>query len=502
VIQLFALQLGYIALALLHFHSLPVYPGLHFDEAWAMNYSWRIASEPGFWPLEAMSPYTAPWAHYWAALWLKAFSPSLFVFRASQAALSLGGILALHFSLPRASRFLLPWALLLLPGLILNHRFAIELTGLHALCLGLLCLGLSRRWWALALVAALVGSTGHILFYGVALGLLFALLTTARGTERLLLPGPRLALVSFFALISLFFLRVAFAIPEKGKGVALVLSSIAAAALLLMRAEGWAVWRSPWWGRVVPVAALVFLVNALFFGQGYWTSSIYTGLDVWGLYPRFAPPNFILCFLALFATLALALLQAPAFARAWLLASTTVIGLMMLKPAPRYYELPLLGIAALFVVAVAPALEAGWKEFFGQGRQRILRIGAALTLLLCAYTSLEMSANLLQVKFMLGARESAIRFLAFKDSSRDFLDKQALARFLGSSGCKLGDIETHDPRLLESLRALSLGDWPTLATPNGQCAYAYVARKTEEGASGEAFGEFFLKPRTTEPAKR
>jgi hypothetical protein len=35
-------------------------PGIHFDEAWAANYAHKIASEPGFWPINAMSPYTHP----------------------------------------------------------------------------------------------------------------------------------------------------------------------------------------------------------------------------------------------------------------------------------------------------------------------------------------------------------------------------------------------------------------------------------------------------------
>jgi hypothetical protein len=83
-------------------------------------------------------------------------------------------------------------------------------------------------------------------------------------------------------------------------------------------------------------------------------------------------------------------------------------------------------------------------------------------------------------------------FLLFKDSSRDFLDKQSLVRFLGGSGCGRSDIQTHDPRLKEELDALSLGDWPV---KQASCPYIYVALRTEEGATGEPHGEFLLKKR-------
>lgn len=238
----------------------------------------------------------------------------------------------------------------------------------------------------------------------------------------------------------------------------------------------------------------MFVLNTIFFGQGYWISSIYTGLDVWSLYPASAPPNFVLGTLALLFAFLLALLYSPAWARCWFWGAAIGIGLMMLKPAPRYHELLLLGVAMILVLPFStfrPDLGEAWKTLFAQGRNRWLRAGAALSLLLVAYTNLEMSWDLFKVRLEIGARDSALRFLAYKDSSRDFLDKQTMARFLGSSGCKRDDIESHDPRLVESLNALSLGDWPTL---DGKCAYGYLARRSEEGATGETRGEFLLKP--------
>ena len=501
ILRLTLLALGFFLVVLGHALDLGWTPGLHFDEAWAMTYAWRIASEPGFWPLTAMSPYTAPWAHYWAALWLKLLGPSQDVFRLSQASLSLGGLLLLCASLPRRARFLFPWAVLLLPGLVLNHRFAIELTGLHALCFGALCLALARRWWVAAFFAALAGTTAHVLFYGAMLALLAAAVVTRApvlGEKR-----PRALFAAYFALTALFLGRVALLVPEKGKASLLALSALLAAAFLALGAYQWRGWHSKWGERALAVAAVVFLFNACFFGQGYWTASLYTGLDVWGLYPGLAPPNFVLCLLTILLLTVGALAYAPRFPRAWLLAGAFVTGVMMLKPAPRYYELALLGLAALFTLAAAAALEgvrwAGLKNprelLRGSIRnwRKLLPVASAASLALIGFTGIEMSAGLFDVRRQVGLREAELRFLAFRDSSRDFLDKKGLVKFLGGSGCEFSDIETHDPRLLESLKALSLGDWPRPDGEKPACRYSYVARATEEGAKGEPFGEFVLK---------
>lgn len=500
ILRLTLLASGFCLLLFGHLHDLGGTPGLHFDEAWAMNYAWRIASEKGFWPLTAMSPYTAPWAHYWAALWLKLLGPSQDLFRLTQASLSFGGLLLLCASLPSRARFLFPWAVLLLPGLVLNHRFAIELTGFHALCFGALCLALSRRWWAAAVAFALLGTTAHVLFYGATVALLVA--AVVAGAPQLEEKRARGAFTAYFALTALFLARVAFLVPEKGKASALALSAVAAAVFLALRGHRWPIWSSKRWEIALAVAAAVFLFNACFFGQGYWTASLYTGLDVWSLYPGFAPPNFLLCLLTLLLLTVGAVAYAPKLPRAWLLAGAFTTGVMMLKPAPRYHELALLGLAALFALAAASSLEGvkwpGWKKLRELGRwRRLLPVASAASLALIGFTGIEMSGGLFDVRRQVGVREAELRFLAFKDSSRDFLDKKGLVKFLGSSGCELSGIETHDPRLLESLRALSLGDWPRPDDEKATCPYVYVARATEEGARGEPFGEFVLKPAGT-----
>lgn len=454
-----------------------------------MNYSWRIAAEPGFWPWAAMSPYTAPWAHYWAALFLKVLGPSLWVFRFSQVSLALSGLGFLCFALPRAVRGAFPWAVLLLPGVVLNHRFAIELTGLHVLAFGVLCFALSKRWWVLACVAALVGTTAHILFYGVVLGLLFAVVTR-HGAE--LSRRERTAFLAYFTVMSLFFLQVLFAIPEKGKAGALVLSAVGAAALVLMKGERWYLWRSVWWARVLPVLAAVFVFNALFFGQGAWSLGTYNGRDVWYLYVQICLVGF--AFLSIASIWSLS--RSTQTALFWFLSSTFCFGLMMLKPAPRYFEIVLLGLTYFLSHSITLAAKS-WAEKADSASGKLL-LSIKIGLISAAViTPLGLNPYLafggFFSKHATHAYDRPLRFLFFKDSSRDFLDKQSLVKFLGRSGCKFSDIETHDPRLKETLTALSLGDWKV--DEKSPCPYVYVARKTEDGASGEANGEFVLKRR-------
>jgi len=473
---------GMLLLLFLHFYRLAHIPGLHYDEAWAMNYSWRIASESGFWPLQAMSPYTAPWAHYWAALWLKIFGPSLWMFRASQVLLSLAGLAAVCMALPRPVRLIFPWAMLLLPGLLLNHRFAIELTGFHVLAFGSLCWCISRRWYYLAALAAIAGTTAHILFYAVLLGLLFAVLhTTPSGVaiER----RAKKAFVAYFALMALFFLQVLIAIPEKGKAGALVLSSVGAVALVLAGCERWHGWRSVWWGRALPVLAAVFVFNALFFLQGTWSAAIATGKPYWQG-SIFYLGSHILLLMVFFGHSFVALKNENTWLRVWFLSGTFFMGIMMLKPAPRYFEIALIGIATIW----ANDWWRYWKTTSWKNHFLRQRLSLRLSLTYCVL------ANLVFVFVHLveySPLDTSLRYLFFKDSSRDFLDKQSLVRFLGGSGCEFSDIETHDPRLLETLKALSLGDWRV--DDKKHCNYLHVSRRTEEGATGEPFGEFLLR---------
>jgi hypothetical protein len=449
---------GSALLMFLHAFGLGEIPGLHFDEAWAMNHAFRISE--GEFTLQAMSPYTAPWAHYWAAIWMKLFGPSVLVFRASQVFLSLAGAgllaLALHQSGRRTAAALLPLTLALLPGLVLNQRFAIELTGFHAFCFGLFAYSLVRGWALLAVAAWVAGTTGHILFYGLGLAVIAAAIWEGRELTR----RERLVSTLGCFLLALFFFRVFLMIPEKGKAGALVASALATGTLLAIGAEKWKFWRRHWLEGVVLYLALVFLFNAFVFLDGFWQHSVTTGREGW--------KGGRMVSIALFFPFVLWLTQrgsrdTPRWLRRAFLLLVILLGLMMLKPAPRYFEILLLALGV----------------FAAQGLARLPFLGrmAALVFLLLHGTLLYAEY------FTTTPKEASLRFLFFKDSSRDFLSKQELASVLGGSGCALSDIQAVDSRVNEALTAISRADWQV--APGG-CRFKnlQVERRAESGRAG------------------
>lgn len=450
---------GLALLLFLHLFSLTDVPGLHFDEAWAMNFSGRLAD--GEWTWKAMSPYTAPWAHYWAALWIKTFGSSLLVFRLSQVFLALGGIALLCAALWRSGRVmaasLLPLAVALLPGLVMNHRFAIELNGFHVFCFGLLAWSLVRRWFFLAAFAWVLGTTGHVLFYGVGL----AVIGAAFWEGRELRWRERMAGLSSCLFLAAFFLQVIPQLPEKGKATALFLSAAAVAALLCLRAERWPVWRHRYFEVVVWLLSAVFLLNALFFVEGFWTLSITTGKEGWKG-GRFLNLAVFLPFIIWITRRGGR--EFPRILRRAFLLGVICLGFMMLKPAPRYFELMFLALALCLAQGIASL------PFLG-------RIATIFFLFLHATV-------LCAEYFTVSPRETELRFLFFKDSSRDFLSKQDLVAVLGGSGCRLSDIKSVDSRVGEALAALAKGDWKVADLP---CRWKnlVIERRAESGQAGQ-----------------
>jgi hypothetical protein len=454
--------LGFAFLCTIHLVGLSEIPGLHFDEAWAMNYAHSLITAPL--TTEAMSPYTAPWAHYWAAGWMAMFGPSVFVFRLSQVALAMQGFLLTAFALRKrgqgtAAAYLFPVAALL-PGLVLNGRFAIELNGLHVFCLGALFFGLCfRRPWIAAL-AFLIGTTGHILFYGVGLGLVGAAIWSGRSFSK----KERAAAMAAFLLMAAFFTKVWLAVPEKNKAIALVASGLSMAGLLAVKAERWKLWTLQIWSWIAGLGAAVFGFNALFFADGIWSLAITTGKQSWkgvGIISLLLfAPGFAWLLWRGSKEMPRVLLRAG-----WL--TLIALGLMMLKPAPRYFEVVLVGfavIASLSVSRFTPPLRA-------------LVLAAMLVHALPTYVPY----------FSEIPHEAEFRFLFFKDSSRDFLSKQKLSAVLGGMGCGLSGIEMGDSRVFESLLAISLTDWPKAdrACPWAKLRVERKAEASRAGASGE-----------------
>jgi hypothetical protein len=314
-----------------------------------------------------------------------------------------------------------------------------------------------RRWILLAVFAWILGTTGHILFYGVGIAAIGAAVWERKELgwrDRWIGAGGCL-------LLALFFARVATLVPEKGKAWALVASAVLLAALVLARAERWRLWQKPHWESVAVLLALVFLVNALFFLDGFWSLSITTGKEGW----KGGRLLNLLFFLP--AALWLARKGSREFPR-WLrrafLLGVICMGVMMLKPAPRYYELALL-LVALFMAQGLASL-----PFLGR---------MAMVVFLFLHGTVLFSEY-----FSVTPRENALKFLLLKDSSRDFLSKQELVSVLGGSGCGLSDISGADSRVQEALIALSRADWPVDASKPCKWKNLQVERRAESGRAG------------------
>lgn len=428
-----------VLLLLTLFFGLQLAPGLHFDEAWAANYAHRIAFEPGFWPWRGMSPYTSAWAHYWGAAWFQVFGTSLFVFRASQIALTLLGLGFLAAALVRRQSGAVAAVFLFLVGtscfFIWNHRFAIELHGWHVFCAGLAAWALANplkpRAWALSF-ALVAGITAHLLFYAVALAL-FALWLKKR---EVLAGGLRRALGIAWVLVGIFFLQMWGEVPER-KRILLLLTAhgLIGLTLFFQHKVQWAwltkILGSKPWRFLLALAAVVPGLLCLFFLEGSWVAALHTG--------ELAGPGLGLLIVGL-VCLGLFWARAQEAVLWWLLAFLliTVLG-MAPKPTPRYFELPALCLAALLAVSICS--RPFWQ------RAAYLGLWAGVGLSTSFYTVL--------APVVLGQQQDAeFRRFGLKDSSSDFLSEQFLVGVIRSAGCGISDITTGDGRLVASLRFL------------------------------------------------
>lgn len=427
-------EAGWAVLILVHLLFLRSIPGLHFDEAWAMNHSLRIMG--GEFTLQGMSPYTGPWTHYVGAFFLFLLGPSLFVFRLSQVCLSLGGIYLLQramraYGKEEGARWL-PWMIVLLPGLWMNHRFAIELNTFHVFCFGACMLALVKERYFFLVVFWLLGVTSHILFYAMGLAFVGACLWQGVKLEKY----AKYILFAFVVLVG-FFLRVYLDIPEKGKALTLLASAFTMPLLLFVGYRPrWAQEGAWWW--ILGLAGIVFLANAFLFLPGFWQLAITKGTEEW------RGVIFVLV-IPLIAWLSfLGFRELPVMARASFILGVIFFGIMMIKAAPRYYELIMLSLAAMASVGISLPQMKKWRVF-------ILTVLTASTLWYGARY------------FTLPAARAELRWMFLKDSSRDFLSKQKLAEVLGGWGCRLSDIRHVDSRVREALQALEPGDWPLQA---------------------------------------
>lgn len=461
--------------------------GFHYDEAWAAWFAHRIESEKGFWPIQAMSPYTSAWSHYAGALLFHALGTSLQVYRMSGALLAAGGIAAISMALRRigAARagVLLPWVLAFFPVLVMNERFCVEITTFHVFCFGLLCLGLAearnaatpaRRLIAdlMIALAVLLGITSHVLFIAPALAAWLVFQPPMATFSR------RLTFCGVCAILLAFFLRVHAQIPDKAKSLALL--ALTSAILLdclaphhvsqclrrIARSRpGHVATRTCLLGlAALSVPAFLLL---LFLADGSWSSLFFTS-------SLRAP--YLIGSMAIAPVLALHLsrgmragrgpLVEPATLR-WFQVTVVITALIAVKPAPRYFEIPLLMLGILLSLHFA----------------RLSRKGMATCLAVWSMTgSLQLGFN-----YFAPAKDGLIaerdfHFLFFRDGTSDTLQKQLLAAELARAGCAFVQVRGDDPRLIEPLRFLALGDWRAPGPTRSTCRFGrfvWVSRKSE-----------------------
>ena len=232
-------SLGWVCLVLAHCLWIDLAPAWHLDEAWAGLYAHRIATEPGFWPIQAMVPYTFAWPHYWAALFFKIFGTCVATYRAAGQVAVITGIFLIAESLRKAGEkkaaYFLPGVIAFFPALVINQRWVIDMNTFHVLCVGLFSLGLVTRWkngsgglaYVLMGTGGFFGVTSHVVFLGPLLAVwlcLFICGKLERKSDRLFIVT---LLISFYPLLAWIFTHSSD--PSQVVRLAAILTVLAAA---------------------------------------------------------------------------------------------------------------------------------------------------------------------------------------------------------------------------------------------------------------------------------
>ncbi|MCO5144490.1 MAG: hypothetical protein M9962_15535 [Oligoflexia bacterium] len=441
-------SLFWICLIFLHIYRLYDVPGIHYDEAWSMNYSNTI--KEGSSPWQGMSPFTSPWVQYYSANFFKIFSESFFIFRLSHVLLALLGLFFVNLSIKSISiraYWLFPFSLILFSGSWMNHRFAIELTSLHVFLFGLLLLSLSRKNIVLSYLSWTIGISTHILFYPIGIAFILSALYLNYFSQK-----TRYIHTFFCLLVFGIFYKVFLEIPEKGKALTLLFSVIALAVLPWISFKLISKTKNLFEYMSLSLGGLTLFTGTLF-SLGLWTLAITKGFDgslTWLSLPLI--PLIYLLFLR-------GAIHLPEFYRWSFFLLPILITLMTPKATPRYFCLIIITISALSTLGIV-------KNF-----DRWALSTLALLVALFSYTS--------ATYFYSPVKENGQKFLWYKDSSRDFLPKQQIVSLLSRNACQLSDIKLFDSRVREALQALAIADWPIrgLACPWNPLA---VVRKNDE----------------------
>lgn len=335
-------------------------PGLHFDEAWQGLFAHRIATEAGFFPTSAMNSYTSPVLHYVLAGVFKLFGPTLAAMRGTFAAMNLSTMALIGSLLWKLGErrgvawFILLWALL--PLNVHNHRFYVEVTGFHGLCLALVLWGVAL--WSRSTVLSTVlitlgivaGTYSHILFIAVFLA---GLLVLARSFPSDFRSARAKWLVAVIALM-LVPLPVRMGLGLKKLSPFVLAAGLCGVALWAAAMQNlWITWprRALRISRFVPWLSLPFLIAFVaLMWNGFWpyaqatgklrllwlplNAAIFAGLVVLQYWrrasalfePRIAPRS--------------RMLLSPSLTWGAFLATFLITSILILKQSPRYYTVP------------------------------------------------------------------------------------------------------------------------------------------------------------------
>jgi hypothetical protein len=452
-------------------------PGIHFDEAWAANYAHKIASEPGFWPINAMSPYTHPWSHYVTALFFKALGTHLWVSRLAGIAMSGAGLVLIARSLvvlgeKRAGAYFACLAAVCVPS-ILNERFAIEINTFHVLCLGLLIYGSVTRRWSLIALSVIAGVSSHILFLAPALAA-FLVWTSAHADSK----RDRVFIAMISVILFPFFGSIYLGIPEKGKALALLLIDVGVLIFVLRPFSIYPIERRIRWILLPVVGVFLLILSAMMegdpsiaftYGQitAPWVSIICIAFTAFGSF-----------FLFNYAWRQIHSGQWPRHFAQWSFYTVFLVAMMSTKPAPRYFEM-------VFVIALIGAA-------LTLSRMASEKLANAFVCVFVLLSVLQWGENYILPALGHEGVDQSYRYLIFHDNSSDSLSKQNLVAELGSEGCAFEQVTTSDPRLGEALSFLAIGDWTTDVGRKCPAPHIQVERAAT-GIPGRRFESFILR---------
>jgi hypothetical protein len=328
---------AWVLLIFIHCTHLDHFPGFHFDEAWVANLSHRIANESGFWPFQAQSPYANSISYYGVAWVYKVFGTSVWSFRLTGVIYSLLGLALFQMALSRKYRpqaLYFPWIILASMGLWLNPRFSIELNTFHVFCFGLIAWGLTLKAevkrLTLFAVGIVAGTISHLLFLAPALALLGTRMSESTPLSRL----EKLFVAGLSGCFIPYAFYLSWVVPERDK-VFLMLGGAFAVLIWSLFFSHFRFGLLSRFQKIFEFLSLPLLAICLFFLEGHWSLSIYTSELQLGFAMGI---RILLIGLVYFKFKAHTPEHLNRFSCFLLLATAT----LMLKPAPRYFELAML----------------------------------------------------------------------------------------------------------------------------------------------------------------